>query len=809
MPGPQTDELTRRSAENRRSWFSFSRLRMGLVIVISFVWLWWINHLDHFAFHALAELFSIVVAFAIAVFTWNTRRHLANGFLLLLGLSYVFVGALDMLHLLATGLRESPNLVQIDLTIQLWLAARLLQAGCLLVATIYIGRSIHPLRTVLSLCIVFSVLLLLVLQWRTMPATFIPGEGLTLFKLSTEVLVVVLLLVALGVMWQRRALLDPGIFKLLAAAIVVTCVSEVTFCLYSRVESFPIFIGHYLKILAYYLVYRAIIITGLLTPLRLMFSSVEASERTLQIESARLTALLGQVPAAVLIVDWPSGQVAFSNRLAEEIWGPPDTLAQRCRLPVQEDLHHPDGTPYTSAEWPLNRSLQRGEVVHDEEFEHLAPGGAPRTFVAHSTPVFDPEGNLVAGVMLAHDITQRKRDHKALQAAREELEQRVAQRTAQLEAAQAGLQEELSRERQAEIALRESELKYRELVENANSIIIRWKPDGTIEFFNEFAQAFFGYSQEEVEGQHINLIIPNTDSEGHDLSDLVQRVAADPEHYKTNENENITRDGRRVWVGWSNRVIRDERGEIVGLLAVGTDRTAEREARQQLLAHQQRLRELASELALAEERERRRIAREIHDNLSQTLAFTHMRLTALALNPLPARLGGPLNEAIELIRQGIADTRSLTFEISPPLLYEMGLEAALEWLTETMAKRHELEYEYQDDGQHKPLPEETRTLLYQAVRELLNNTVKHSRATRFYVRVARAGDCIVIGLGDNGIGFDPAEILAQGRRRMGFGLLNVRERLEHIGGCLEIDTAPGRGVHLTLYAPLQPTQFGK
>lgn len=806
MPGRETGDKATQTPAKRRGWFTFSRLRMGLVIVLSFAWLWWINQLDHFAFHALAELFSIVVAFAIAVFTWNTRRHLTNGFLLLLGLSYVFVGGLDMLHLLAAGLREPPSLGQIDLTIQLWLAARLLQAGCLLVAATYIGRSLHPLRAVLSLSIIFSVLLLLVLQWHVMPAAFLPGEGLTLFKITTEAVVVVLLLVALGVMWQRRALLDPGIFKLLAAAILVTCASELTFCLYSRVESFPIFIGHYLKILAYYLVYRAIIITGLLAPLRLMFRSVEASERTLQIESARLTALLGQVPAAVLIVDWPSRQVAFSNRLAEEIWGPPDTLAQRCRLPVQEDLHHPDGTPYTSAEWPLNRSLQQGEVVHDEEFDHLAPDGTQRTYVANSTPVYDPAGNIVAGVMMAHDITQRQRDHEALRAAGEELEQRVAERTTQLETAQAVLQGELEKQRQADAALRESELKYRELVENANSIIIRWNSDGTIVFFNEYAQAFFGYTQDQVVGRHINLIIPDTDSEGQDLSDLVQRVAADPEHYKTNENENITRDGRRVWVGWSNRVIRDERGEIVGLLAVGTDRTAEREARRQLLAHQQRLRELASELALAEERERRRIAREIHDNLSQTLAFTHMRLTALTLNPLPARLSGPLSEAIELVRQAVADTRSLTFELSPPLLYEMGIEAAVEWLTETVAQRHELEYEYQDDGQHKPLPEETRTLLYQAVRELLNNTVKHSRATRVYVRVARAGDCIVIGLGDNGIGFDPAEVLAQGRRHSGFGLLNVRERMEHIGGCLEIDTAPGRGVHLTLYAPLQPMQ---
>ena len=125
----------------------------------------------------------------------------------------------------------------------------------------------------------------------------------------------------------------------------------------------------------------------------------------------------------------------------------------------------------------------------------------------------------------------------------------------------------------AAVALRDSESKYRELVRNANSAIIRWKRDGTIAFFNEYAQKFFGYSAEEVIGRKINILVPERESTGGSLAGLVQNLVNNPEKYVNNINENILRDGGRVWMAWTNRPIFDRDGQLLEILAVGIDIT--------------------------------------------------------------------------------------------------------------------------------------------------------------------------------------------------------------------------------------------
>ena len=121
--------------------------------------------------------------------------------------------------------------------------------------------------------------------------------------------------------------------------------------------------------------------------------------------------------------------------------------------------------------------------------------------------------------------------------------------------------------------LRASERNYRELVQNANSAILRWQGDGTITFFNEFAQAFFGYAAADVLGKPVGLLVPETDSTGGDLSTLVRDIATHPEQFVNVINENIRRDGSRVWMAWTNKPIYDETGQVAEILAVGADIT--------------------------------------------------------------------------------------------------------------------------------------------------------------------------------------------------------------------------------------------
>ncbi|HPJ36002.1 MAG TPA: PAS domain S-box protein [Spirochaetota bacterium] len=155
---------------------------------------------------------------------------------------------------------------------------------------------------------------------------------------------------------------------------------------------------------------------------------------------------------------------------------------------------------------------------------------------------------------------------------------------------------ELEERKSFEAALRESEKKYRELVENANSIIIRLNRHGEIIFCNDFGERFFGYSSGELTGRKIvETIIPETDSEGRNLHELIDEIMNSPDDYQSNENENITRDGRRVWINWANKPILDDKGSFVELLCIGNDITEqklvmeEKEKMQAQLIHAQKM----------------------------------------------------------------------------------------------------------------------------------------------------------------------------------------------------------------------------
>jgi two-component system cell cycle sensor histidine kinase/response regulator CckA len=201
--------------------------------------------------------------------------------------------------------------------------------------------------------------------------------------------------------------------------------------------------------------------------------------------------------------------------------------------------------------------------------------GTPSAYIRFS---IIPLPYSLTGESLAHltweDITLRKRTQEVLHKAHEELERRVEERTAELKAANENLQQEISERRLAEVALRESEEKYRELVQSANSMILRFDSQGKVTFINEFARGFFGYTEEEILGKNVlGTIVPEVDSSGGDLSAMLRRILEHPDRYANNENENICRDGKRVWVSWTNRAIRDQDGNMAGILAIGNDIT--------------------------------------------------------------------------------------------------------------------------------------------------------------------------------------------------------------------------------------------
>lgn len=218
------------------------------------------------------------------------------------------------------------------------------------------------------------------------------------------------------------------------------------------------------------------------------------------------------------------------------------------------------------------------------------------------------------------------------------------------------------------------------------------------------------------------------------------------------------------------------------------------------------LRELACKLTQTEHRERRRLAQVLHDHLQQLLVAARLKVGLLSRRVADRDLGDRLCRVDQLLAQAIDASRGLTLQLSPPILHDAGLIAALHWLARQMEEKHGLAVEIVADETAEPETADLRFLLFEAVRELLFNVVKHAGTESATVAVERtAQDEIQVTVQDEGQGFDAAALGSSGRGSGGFGLFSVRERIEWIGGRARVESAPGQGTRVTLVAPLATT----
>ncbi len=215
------------------------------------------------------------------------------------------------------------------------------------------------------------------------------------------------------------------------------------------------------------------------------------------------------------------------------------------------------------------------------------------------------------------------------------------------------------------------------------------------------------------------------------------------------------------------------------------------------------LRALASELTLAEQRERLRMAEVLHGDLQQLLVGARLRLRPFEQATDPAlREAG--REVSDLLQQALQCSRSLIEELHPPYLRQGDLVAALEWLARWMERRHRFAVVLRSDGTLQAQRPETAILLFESIRELLLNAVKHANVQTADVEVRQREGQIRIIVSDAGAGFDPTQLRVAGGIAGGFGLFGIRERLELLGGGLRVESAPAKGSRFTIWLPLQP-----
>ena len=348
-------------------------------------------------------------------------------------------------------------------------------------------------------------------------------------------------------------------------------------------------------------------------------------------------------------------------------------------------------------------------------------------------------------------------------------------------------------------AWRDKEAHFRTIFEVTTIGIALLNKDGRVVEGNPALQQMLGYSLAELVNQMFTVfILPEDASRCKAL--FRELVQGKQDSYQV-EKKYVRKDGQTAWGRLNVSLIRNAKVEDHLALCMIEDITAQKRAEKEICTYQEQLRSVASELSLTEEQERRRLATDLHDHVGQILALAQIKLGAIRESAASTHLVEPMDEVRRLIEQTIQYTRSLSFELSPPILYDLGFEAAMEWLAELIQAQHGIMVKVQTDRLPKSMNDEIRVILFQATRELLVNVAKHANAKNIRVFITREDAFLQVKIEDDGLGMGISAVADHSPS--GFGFFSIRERLKYLGGHLEVVSEPGWGTRVTLQVPLK------
>lgn len=387
----------------------------------------------------------------------------------------------------------------------------------------------------------------------------------------------------------------------------------------------------------------------------------------------------------------------------------------------------------------------RGESA---AYQHSWQG---RVFRCRIEPLRDIEGEIIGTVGVALDITDLKRSEEALQQAHDFTRQVFS-------SVKKG------------IAVYDRSLRY-----------VDW---------NRFLEELTGYSREEVLGKHPWEVFPFLSQYG--FPEILQRVLAGETVTGPDIRFEFPRTGRSGWTNPTFTPHRTATGEVVGVIVSVNDITERKETQERLREYSERLQILSHQLMTAQEVERRRLARELHDEIGQMLTAINFQLHA-ARSLADTQTRALLDEGIVTVKSAMEQVRRLSLTLRPSMLDDLGLEAALRWFVDHEAQRHGLAIHFESNLAGRRLPSQIETACFRIAQHALTNVFRHSQAREATLTLHASRAELRMIIRDNGIGFDAAAMLRRAAEGKSFGLLGMVERAELAGGRLTIESASGRG----------------
>lgn len=507
-------------------------------------------------FHTLAEIARVVVVFGVFAIAWHTRRWSQNNYLTCIGISYLFVGILELLHALAykgMGVFEGDDA---NLATQLWIAFRYLESVSVLIAVFVAERRLYTGLalagySLLTASIVAAIFL------GVFPDCFIEGKGLTPFKIASEYIIAAIFLADIGLLLRSRQSFDREILQLLVASLAISAAAEIAFTRYVSVYGFANEIGHHLLLISTYCLYQAVMVTGIAQPFSLMFRELKQKEDELEAKVAERTQAL-QESEQSLRRAWRYARSLIETSLDPLVTISPDgriTDVNEATVTVtgvtREQLVGSDFCNYfvdpERARAGYRQAFASG-FVRDYPLAIRHASGTIADVLYNASVYRNELGNVVGVFAAARDVSELKRAEEA-------------------------------RHRLATI------------VESSGDAITGTDLDGFINAWNRGAEALYGYTAADVLGRPAAMLAPV--ERAHEITVLLEKIKHGGEVAEF-ETVRIAKDGTRIDVSLTVSPVRNALGEVIGVAAIGRDIRARKQAEEELANYREHLEELVA-----------------------------------------------------------------------------------------------------------------------------------------------------------------------------------------------------------------------